>query len=186
MKIDENLQWILSYYRSCEISGALFFGQLARSLKPSAIQCDMTRHFADEAQHARYWTNCLMKLEAEPLKLGSSYQDQYIAAAGLPANLMEILAITQVFENRVITQYNLHAATAELPQEVQDTLQVIMTDEQWHLEWIRNALISMEPDYGKDNIRQTLKRFTDADREVYQKTILEHAERIDNLEIASR
>jgi hypothetical protein len=186
MKIDENLQWILSYYRSCEISGALFFGQLARSLKPSSIQCDMTRHFADEAQHARYWTNCLAELEAEPLKLCTSYQDQYIATAGLPANLMEILAITQVFENRVIIQYNLHAATAGLPPEVQDTLKVIMTDEQWHLEWIRDALISMEPEYGKDNIRQTLKRFTDADREVYQKTIVEHVERINHLELARR
>ena len=186
MKIDENLQWILSYYRSSEISGALFFGQLARSLKPSAIQCDMTRQFADEAQHARYWTNCLEELKAEPLKLGMCYQDQYIAAAGMPANLMEILAITQVFENRVITQYNLHAATAKLPPEVKDTLQIIITDEQWHLEWIRNALTNMESDYGKDNIRQTLKRFTDADREVYQKTILEHADRINHLELASR
>ena len=186
MKIDENLQWILSYYRTSEISGALFFGQLARSQKPSAIQCDMTRHFADEAQHARYWTDCLVKLEAEPLKLGVSYQDQYISAAGMPVNLMEILAITQVFENRVITQYNLHAATAKLPPEVQDTLQTIMTDEQWHLEWIRNALISMEPDYGKDNIRQTLKRFTEADRDIYQKTVREHADRISHLELASR
>ena len=186
MKIDENLQWILSFYRSSEISGALFFGQLARALKPSAIQCDMTRHFADEAQHARYWTECLEELDAEPLKLGMSYQDQYIASAGMPTNLMEILAITQVFENRVITQYNLHAATDDLPQAVQDTLKVIMTDEHWHLEWIRGALISMEADYGKDNIRQTLKRFTDADREVYQKTILEHHERINHLELARR
>ncbi len=186
MKIDENLQWILSYYRSSEISGALFFGQLARSLKPSAIQCDMTRQFADEAQHARYWTNCLEELKAEPLKLGMCYQDQYIAAAGMPANLMEILAITQVFENRVITQYNLHAASENLAPEVQATLKVIMADEQWHLEWIRNALIDMETDYGRDNIRQTLKRFTEADREVYQKTILEHHERIDHLKLARR
>jgi len=86
----------------------------------------------------------------------------------------------------VITQYNLHAATARLPSEVKDTLQIIMTDEQWHLEWIRNALTNMEPDYGKDNIRQTLKRFTDADREVYQKTILEHADRINHLTLANR
>ena len=186
MKIDENLQWLLSYYRSSEISGAMFFGQLARSLKPSAIQCDMTRHFADEAQHARYWTQCLERLDAQPLKLGMSYQDQYIAAAGMPANLMEILAITQVFENRVITQYNLHANHADLPQPVRETLQLIMSDEQWHLEWIRGALQDMEAEYGRDHIQQTLKRFTDADREVYRQTVQEHGERVDQLQLASR
>lgn len=186
MKIDANLHWLLSYYRSSEISGALFFGQLARSLKPSAIQCDMTHHFADEAQHAYYWTQCLEQLGVEPLKLGTSYQDQYLAAAGMPTNLMEILAITQVFENRVITQYSLHSNGDNLPQPVQETLQKIMTDEQWHLQWIREALVSLEADYGRENIRDTLKRFTAADREVYQNTIDEHGQRINHLELASR
>jgi spore germination protein YaaH len=186
MEIDENLHWLLSYYRSSEISGALFFGQLARGLKPSAIQCDLTRHFADEAQHARYWTQCLERLGTEPLKLGTAYQDQYIAATGMPGNLMEILALTQVFENRVITQYNLHANSDELPLAVRDTLQLIMTDEQWHLEWIRGALVEMESEYGRDHIRKTLKRFTAADREVYANTIQEHRQRIDHLALAQR
>ena len=90
MKIDENLHWILSFYRNSEISGALFFGELARSLRPSPIQQDMTRHFADEANHARHWTDCLEQLGTPPLKLSRSYQDQYIAAAGMPTNVMEI------------------------------------------------------------------------------------------------
>lgn len=108
MKIDENLHWILSFYRTSEISGALFFGELARSLRPSAIQQDMTRHFADEANHARIWTDCMESLGVEPLKLPTAYQNQYLAAAGMPVNLMEILAITQVFEKRVVAQYALH------------------------------------------------------------------------------
>lgn len=186
MKIDENLHWLLSYYRISEISGALFFGQLARGLKPSAVQCDMTRHFADEAQHASYWTQCLQRLGGQPLKLGTAYQDQYLAATGMPSNLMEILALTQVFENRVITQYNLHTACDQLPPAVRATLGKIMTDERWHLEWIRGALVDMEDEYGKDHIRQTLKRFTAADREVYANTIQEHRQRIDHLALAQR
>ena len=186
MKIDDNLHWLLSYYRSSEISGALFFGQLARGLKPSAIQCDMTRHFADEAQHARYWTQCLEQLGVEPLKLDKAYQDQYIAATGMPGNLMEILALTLVFENRVVTQYNLHSSGDELPAVVHDTLKTIMTDEQWHLEWIRGALLEMEDEYGRDHIQQTLKRYTEADREVYANTIQEHRQRIDHLTLAQR
>ncbi len=186
MKIDENLHWILSFYRTSEISGALFFGELARSLRPSAIQQDMTRHFADEANHARYWTDCLEKLGVQPLKLPTAYQNQYLAAAGMPVNLMEILAITQVFEKRVVRQYTLHAKSPNLPDIVGETIKTIMKDEQWHIRWIRDALKDMEAEYGADNIKDTLQRFTLADREVYQKTALEHQERIGDLRLATK
>ena len=186
MKIDENLHWILSFYRTSEISGALFFGELARSLRPSGIQQDMTRHFADEANHARYWTDCLEQLGAQPLKLATAYQNQYLAAAGMPANLMEILAITQVFEKRVVAQYTLHAKSPSVPDIVGETIETIMKDEQWHIQWIRDALKDMETEYGADNIKDTLKRFTLADREVYQKTALEHRERIGDLRLATK
>jgi hypothetical protein len=186
MKIDENLHWILSFYRTSEISGALFFGELARSLRPSPIQQDMTRQFADEANHARYWTDCLDKLGAEPLKLPTAYQNQYLAAAGMPANIMEILAITQVFEKRVVTQYTLHARTPGVPDIVKETIETIMEDERWHIQWIRDALEQMEDRYGADTIKQTLRRFTLADREVYAKTAAEHRERVGELRLASR
>jgi hypothetical protein len=186
MEIDQNLLWILSFYRTSEISGALFFGELARSLRPSAIQQDMTRHFADEANHARYWTDCLEKLGAKPLKLPNSYQNQYLAAAGMPTNLMEILAITQVFEKRVVGQYMLHSRSPNVPDVVRQTIEKIMEDEQWHIEWIRKALKGMEADFGKDNIKETLWRFTLADREVYKNTAMEYRERIADLRLANR
>jgi hypothetical protein len=186
MKLDDNLHWILSFYRTSEISGALFFGELARSLRPSAIQQDMTRHFADEANHARYWTDCLEQLGAQPLKLPAAYQDQYLAAAGMPANLMEILAITQVFEKRVVGQYTLHASSPHTPAIVQETIRKIMDDERWHIQWIRNALAGMQGEYGADHIRDTLRRFTLADREVYRQATSEHGERIGELRLAAR
>lgn len=184
--IDENLHWILSFYRSSEISGALFFGRLANSLRPSAIQQDMTRHFADEANHARFWTDCLQQLGVEPMKLGIAYQDQYLAAAGMPTNLMEILAITQVFEKRVVGQYALHANSPDVPRPVQETLARITQDERWHIQWVRDALRGMEAEYGADNIRATLERFTLADREVYRRTAREHRQRIGELRIAGK
>ena len=184
--IDENLHWVLSFYRASEISGALFFGELANSLRPSAIQQDMTRHFADEANHARYWTDCLQQLGVEPLKLDTAYQNQYLAAAGMPTNLMEILAITQVFEKRVVGQYALHASSPDVPQVVHETLTKIMQDEQWHIRWIRDALRCMESEYGAEHISATLQRFTLADREVYRQTADEHRERLGGLRLANR
>jgi len=184
--IDENLHWILSFYRSSEISGALFFGELARTLRPSSIQQDMTRQFADEANHARFWTDCLARLGKEPLKIDSTYQSRYLAAAGMPTNLMEILAITQVFEKRVVSQYTLHTNSPDVPIEVQQTISEIMEDERWHIQWIREALDNMADEYGEENISQTLNRYREADRDVYKSTTREHRERLGALRLANR
>lgn len=171
-------RWLLSFYRTSEISGALFFGRLARAQKPGPIQQDLTRHFADEAQHARYWTDCLAELAATPLKLGVAYQDQYLAAAGLPANLMEVLAITSVFERRVINQYARHLSVPELEPAVTRTLMKIMEDERWHISWVREALKEMSKEYGADHVKATVRRYERADRDVYAATISEHSERV--------
>ena len=179
--LSENELWILSFYRTSEISGALFFGKLAKSMKPGDIQRDMTRHFSDEALHSWYWTSCIERLGAQALKLSEAYQDQYLAAAGMPVNLMEVLAITQVFEKRVVNQYARHSQIPNLQPEVHETLTKIMIDEKWHIEWIHDALRKMEPEYGKDLMDATLKRFWQADQDVYSKTMREHEERIAEL-----
>ena len=184
--IDENLLWLLSTYRISEISGALFFGQIARRLKPGPIQLDMTRHFADEAQHARWWTDCIAELGAEPLKLEASYQDKYLAAAGLPVNLMEILAITQVFEKRVIRQYATHVTEPGLLPEVKRTFDRILQDEKWHVSWVADALASLEPTYGADEIARTLERYRAADEAVYRSTLAEHEQRVRALDWTRR
>jgi len=179
--ISENELWLLSFYRVSEISGALFFGRLARSMRPSSIQADMTKHFSDEAMHAWYWTDCIERLGAKPLKLDVAYQDQYLVAAGMPVNIMEILAITQVFERRVINQYKRHSRTVGTHQDVCQTIARIMQDERRHIQWIRNALQEMEPEYGKDHIETTMQRYMQADVEVYRKTMREHEERVRHL-----
>lgn len=179
--LSESEIWMMSFYRSSEMTGALFFGRLARSMKPGGIQHDMTKHFADESMHAWYWTDTMHRLGAAPLKFKDAYQDQYLEAAGMPVNLMEVLAVTQIFEQRVISQYAVHSKVPGLQPEIAETLHRIMNDERWHIHWIREALQSMEAKYGADLVETTLKRFRDADREVYQQTMNEHAERIDEI-----
>lgn len=178
MPLPDDERWVLSYYRMSEINGSLFFGRLARTLKASPIQHDLTKHFADEAQHAWYWTDCLERLGAPPIKLSDAYQDQYLEAAGLPVNMMEILAITLVFERRVINQYAKHLAIPDLRVEVRETIDRIMEDERWHVQWVRDALTGMEDRFGKDTIAETLRRYKEADREVYAQTLAEHEERL--------
>jgi hypothetical protein len=179
--LTENERWLLSFYRISEISGALFFGRLAKTLPSGPIQTDLTKHFADESQHSWYWTRCLQTLGAEPFKLDLAYQDQYIAAAGMPANIMEILALTLIFEKRVIGQYALHRQVPDLNPEVKKTIELIVEDEKWHIQWVTEALKKMEPEFGQEHIQKTLHHFQEADKQVYLKTVQEHEERIQGI-----
>jgi bacterioferritin (cytochrome b1) len=176
-ELSENDRWLLSYYRSSEINGALFFGRVARTIK-GPLQVDLTHHFADEAAHAHYWTECLTELDTLPLKLDRSYQDRYLEAVGLPANLMEIMAITQTFERRVIGQYRRHLRHPGIAEPVRRTITRIMVDERWHIHYVNVALTEMAGRYGQAHIDQTLARFAAADREVYARTLAEYGERI--------
>jgi demethoxyubiquinone hydroxylase (CLK1/Coq7/Cat5 family) len=178
VNLSENDLWLLSYYRSSEINGALFFGRVARTIRPGKLQAEVTHHFADEANHARYWTECINDLDCDPIKLRGSYQDQYLQAAGMPANLMEVMAITQVFEKRVIGQYHQHLKMPGLHPRIRQTIEQIMLDERWHVKYVREALQEMEGQYGADYIAGTLERFTRADEEVYAKTLAEYGERV--------
>ncbi|MEU1627596.1 ferritin-like domain-containing protein [Streptomyces sp. NPDC020096] len=178
MTLSENDLWLLSFYRSSEINGALFFGRVARTLRGGPLQADVTHHFADEANHAKYWTRCIEDLGYNAEKLSGAYQDQYLEAVGLPANLMEVMAITQVFEKRVIGQYHRHLRAPDTHPRVRQTIETIMEDERWHVKYVRDALQEMAQKYGQELIDDTLARFSAADEEVYAKTLAEYGERI--------
>lgn len=179
--ITENEKWVLSFYRHSEITGALFFGRLAQYIKNPEIKHDLTKHFSDESLHAWYWEDCLDKLGEQSGRGEGSYQDKYFEAIGIPANLMEILAITHVFEARVINQYNMHMRLPDRHQVIKDTFTKIMLDEAWHLKWVGDALEKMKKEYGADEVENTLKRYKKSDEEVYGKYLLEYEDRLDFL-----
>ena len=179
--LSENDRWLLSYYRSSEINAALFFGRVSRMVRSGELQKEVTHHFADEANHARYWTECITDLDAYPIKMRESYQDQYLDAVGMPGNLMEVMAITQVLEKRVIGQYRRQLRVPGLHPRVEQTLTRIMLDERWHIQYVRDALEGMKDRYGAAHIDETLRRFTAADQEVYAGTLAEFGERVEFL-----
>jgi hypothetical protein len=49
------------------------------------------------------------------------------------------------------------------------------------VQWVTDALKSLEKDYGEEHIQKTLKRYREADQEVYKKTISEHGERVEHI-----
>lgn len=180
-QINDNELWLLSFYLYSEIQGALFFGRLAQTIPPGLIQREITRHFADESQHARYWTDCIAGLGREPVKVNSAYQDKYFKEIGVPKSMMEVLAITQVFEVRAIRQYGLHLQVPHLHPVIEETLNKIMKDEQWHLSWVDDALEDMKQQYTSEKISMTMKKFRQIDQKVYEETTKEHQSKIDSV-----
>ncbi|HVK98696.1 MAG TPA: ferritin-like domain-containing protein [Dongiaceae bacterium] len=179
--MNDNDRWIVSFYRNSEISGAQFFSRLARVLPAGPIQFDLTKHFADESQHAWYWTKALGDMNLDPIKMTFAYQDHYLEAAGIPTNVMEILALTMVFERRVISQYARHARVRDIHPAVQHALHTIMEDEKWHIQWVGDALKQMEDKFGAERVKNTYERFRKADEEVYGRMIAEHGERVGHI-----
>src|SRR5919199_2854408 len=98
MEISENDLWILSYYRESELQGALIMGRLARETDDDELRVRLTEHCAEEAQHAWLWTQTIVALGATPRRVAETYQSRYYAAIGRPASVLEVLALTQVFE----------------------------------------------------------------------------------------
>ena len=174
-------RWLLSFYRASEISGALFFGRLAKIIRDPRVQFDLTRHFADESQHARWWSDCMDTLGVRPTQVTASYQDAYLEEGGAPANLMEVLAVTLAFEKRVAGSYAAHLKVADLAPPIRTTLDRIMEDEGWHIQWVSRTLRDLEPEYGADTVHAAIARYADADRVVYQRALAEHDHIVDSL-----
>ncbi len=179
--LSENERWILSFYRTSEITGAMFFARMAKLWRPGPVQTDLTYHFADEAQHARWFTECLEGLGETPLRLSFAYQDDYLETAGAPTNLMEVLSITHAFELRVLRTYARHLKFEGTPIAVQRTIQRIVRDEKGHVEWVRGALKNLETEFGKETIRSTLERHAAADRQTYRRFLDEYGQRFEFL-----
>lgn len=160
-------RWLLSFYRASELQGALFFGRLARNIRDERLACDMTAHFADEARHASLFTECLREMGAGPWDVGRAYQDAYLEAAGLPASLMEVLALTHVFECRVMRQYARHLREPRLHPAIARTLEAIMRDERHHVAWTGAALARLRGEDGAEAVDAALTRFRAADELVH-------------------
>lgn len=178
-------RWLLSFYRASEIQGALFFGRLARTLRDERVLLDMTAQFEDEARHARLFTDCLHELGASPWDIGRAYQDAYLDAAGLPRDLLEVLALTHVFERRVMRQYASHRRLPGLDPRIACTLEEVMRDERRHVAWTAAALEGMRAD-SPERIDAALRRFREADELVHHDALAAWQQGMTELEGAAR
>ncbi|HTK52682.1 MAG TPA: phosphopantetheine-binding protein [Gemmatimonadaceae bacterium] len=168
MEISENDLWILSYYRESELAGGLVMGRLARETDDDDLRVHLTEHCAEEAHHAWLWTETILKVGGTPKRVAETYQTRYYAEIGMPASLLEILTLTQVFERRVIRHFRAHLKWPNVHPAVAETLHRMIEDEVGHISWVKDRLDRYAAERGEAAVAETMRRFTEVDERVYE------------------
>jgi len=180
MEIDENELWILSYYRASELAGALVMGRLAHQTDDDDLRVHLTEHCAEEANHAWLWTQAILEVGGTPRRVAETYQSRYHAEIGPPTTVLEVLALTQVFEVRVIRHFRDHLRRPGTHPAVARTLERMIADEAGHIGWVKDRLDRFERETGSGAVAEVLRRFAEVDRKVYT-GLLEYRDRFREL-----
>ena len=163
---DEEL-YILSFYAASELAGALLFGRLALRTDISEYRVPLTAHCAEEARHAQILTDLIVELGHTPLKVTNLYQTEMGRDFGLPTSAIEILALTQVFELRVLQHYEAHASMQGVNPRVATTLDSMIEDEHGHIDWVDVELRRYRQAEGNDSVDAAMSRARHADERAH-------------------
>jgi acyl carrier protein len=176
VEISENDLWILSYYRESELAGSLIMGRLARETDDDDLRVHLTEHCAEEARHAWWWTQTILEVGGTPKRVAETYQTRYYEVIGTPTSLLDVLALTQVFERRVIRHFRAHLRWPNTHPAVAETLQRMIDDEVGHIAWVKDRLDRHAAEKGDGVVAETMRRFAEVDQRVYEQ-VLSYRER---------
>jgi len=167
LEISENDLWLLSYYRESELAGSLLMGRLARETDDDDLRVRLTEHCAEEAAHAWAWTETILKVGGAPKRVSETYQSRYYAALGDPSSMLEILALTQIFERRVVRHFRAHLSWPTVHPEVAKTLRRLIEEEAGHIRWVKDRLDAYAAIHGQAGVDEMMARFQRVDEQVY-------------------
>ena len=179
-EVSDNDIWILSYYRESELAGSLVMGRLSQETDDDALRAKLTEHCAEEARHASLWSDTIIELGALPRRVRETYQTRYQERLGAPRTMLDVLALTQVFERRVVRHFTAHLSWPDTHPAIQRTLRTMIADEAGHISWVRDWLDAYAEQHGKIVVQSKLREYEAVDREVYAE-VMEWRERMGDL-----
>ena len=156
---------LLNFYRASELHGGLILGQMVRRTRDPELILNLTRHSAEEVMHAQLWTETIVDVGGKPSPTSDTYQSRYAAAIGAPTSLLEVLALTQVFERGVYRHFVLHLRRRGTHPRVQATLRRMLADERGHLSWVKEWL-ERQTGARRDAIPMLMHRYSMVDAEI--------------------
>jgi hypothetical protein len=157
----------LNFYRASELHGGLLLAGLARRARDPHLVLDLTRHGAEEIAHAALWTEAILALGGEPRPTRDTYQARYARELGPLTGLVQVLALTQVFERRVSQHFTYHGRLPGTSPLVKGILRRMVEEEKSHLSWVRSWLDRQAAD-GRD-VGGLMARFKAIDESVYRR-----------------
>ena len=140
MQITERELTLLNFYRASELHGGLVLGRLVQHVRDPELIVRLTEHSAEEVMHAQLWTETIIDVGGRPRPTSDTYQARYAAVIGAPTSLLEVLALTQVFERGVYRHFVLHLRRRATHPRVQSTLRRMLDEERGHLSWVKEWL----------------------------------------------
>ena len=166
--VDQRLVVLFNYYRDAELRGANLLYRLMSHLDDADSQVKLSLHLAEETRHAWLWTKRISDLGGVPGKVGDGYQTR-IGLRVIPRNLIDILALTVIVEERSFQRYTEHAARTDVDPETRKVLEQVSTDEKWHISWIRAKLedLAKQTEDGIEKMNEALERYREIDAQVY-------------------
>jgi len=162
----------LNFYRASELHGGLILGALVRRARDPQLMLDLTRHAAEEVVHAQLWTETMLAVGGRPWPTRDTYQARYAATVGTPLTILEVLALTQVFERRVFRHFTTHLKRPGTHPAVAATLARMLEEEKGHLRWVKRWL-DAQAVTRPDAVRDTMRRYAAADAAVYRALLVE-------------
>jgi len=167
----------LNFYRASELHGGLILGALVRRTRDPHLMLDLTQHAAEEIVHAQLWTETMLAVGGRPWPTRDTYQARYAAVVGTPLTLLEVLALTQVFERRVYRHFTAHLKRPGTHPAVAATLARMLEEEKNHLRWVKRWLDGQAL-VRRDAVRDAMRRYAAADAAVYRALLVEFGWRL--------
>jgi rubrerythrin len=167
---------IFSYYRNAEQHGANLIFRLLKHLEDPDSQAALSQHLADETRHAWLWTERILRAGGKPRVVCDGYQTRMGKAAGMPRDIVDLLALTVVVEQRALRRYQQHLRRPNLDPDTEEVLRAVSKDEGWHIDWIRSLGRKLSEESGDpERYERAVKKYREIDAEVVRH--LEEAER---------
>ena len=168
----QELRWI-NFYRASELHGGLLLGQLVRRVRDPKLMLELTRHSAEEVVHAQLWTETILAVGGKPRPVRDTYQARYAREVGSATGVLEVLALTQVFERRVYQHFIGHTRLTGVHPEVRKTLLRMIEEEKHHLSWVKEWLDKQAMN-RPFVVREVMARFSEIDELIYAELVDEY------------
>jgi bacterioferritin (cytochrome b1) len=158
---------VYSYYRDAELRGSNLLYRLLRLVDDADAQIKLTHQLSDETRHAWLWTERIQEIGGAPLPIEDGYQVRIGKRVGVPRDVVDLLALTVVVEQRSLRRYREHLRRPGVPLRTQEVLRAVTHDETWHVDWIRRKARELAARNGEPGrVDDALRRYREIDRSV--------------------